>query len=238
MEGLQSAKEVGGTSNWRDLNTLACARGDDWWPALFRNAYRSGDTWRVTSKSLGRDLQEDIGLHSQHGIKDFGEERPYTPIDLVAKWLPAGDACDAVDWLARRLGEDPRKYLGAKGGGETKDEAARLLDELNRDNCVVLDGGKTLVLRFEPVTYNAGGERYTYDKPAFLRFTDSRNFYLDRRVKIGEDYTMPLGSSSLAHARRRQYAGLVFSQNHLRSFAANSTCGVTGVSSRKRAIGT
>jgi hypothetical protein len=56
-------KQSGGTSNWRDLNTLAVSRGDDWFPALFSGAYRSGDTWRVSSRSLGRDLQEDIGLH-------------------------------------------------------------------------------------------------------------------------------------------------------------------------------
>jgi predicted P-loop ATPase len=111
----KAPKQSSGTSNWRDLNTLAVSRGDDWFPALFSGAYRSGEAWRVSSKSLARDLQEDIGLHPQKGINDFGEEKPYTPIDLVMKWLPATDAREAVEWLARRLGEDPKKYLGARG---------------------------------------------------------------------------------------------------------------------------
>jgi predicted P-loop ATPase len=113
---IKPPKQSGGTSNWRDLNSLAVARGDDWWQALFpRGTYKSGDTWRVPSRALNRNLQEDIGLHPQYGINDFGEERPYTPIDLVAKWLPATDVREAVEWLARRLGEDPKKYLGARG---------------------------------------------------------------------------------------------------------------------------
>ena len=62
--------------------------------------------------------------------------------------MPARDAREAVDWLARRLGEDPQKYLGTKReDDDAKDEAAQILDELNRDNAVVLDGARTLILR-------------------------------------------------------------------------------------------
>jgi RepB DNA-primase N-terminal domain len=46
-KGYEAPKQVGGTSSWRDLNTIACARGGDWFPALFRGAYQSGNTWRA-----------------------------------------------------------------------------------------------------------------------------------------------------------------------------------------------
>jgi hypothetical protein len=206
-DNKQPPKQVGGTSNWRDLNTIACARGGDWFPALFRGAYQSGDTWRVSSKALGRDLQEDIGLHPQYGIRDFGEEKSFTPIDLVAKWLPTRDARAAVEWLARRLGDNPGKYLKAISGAKSN---AELLAELNRDNCVVLDGGRALVLRFERVEYSAGDETYAFDAPIFLRPNDFRTFYLNRRVQISKDESMPLGAWWLMHPQRRQYDGLVF----------------------------
>ena len=90
------------------------------WPApvvatgsqrCFAPHIRAATTWRVSSKALDRDLQEDIGLHPQDGIRDFGEEKSYTPIDLVKEWLPTRDAREAVEWLARRLGEDPKNIL-------------------------------------------------------------------------------------------------------------------------------
>jgi hypothetical protein len=212
---INPPKQKGGTSNWRDLNTMAVARSDDWFPALFSGAYRSGETWRVTSKSLGRNLQEDIGLHPQFGINDFGEERSYTPIDLVAKWRQMSDAREAVEWLARRLGEDPKKYLGANGDDKAKDEAARVLDELNRDNAVVLDGGRVMVLRFERDERKIGGEPYTYFLPVYLRPSDFKMLYLNRLVKIGKDrfdkdQFMDAGTWWLRHRQRRQYRGVTF----------------------------
>ena len=51
-KGYEPPKQVGGASNWRDLNTTACARGGEWWQALFQSGYKSGDTLRVTSKAL------------------------------------------------------------------------------------------------------------------------------------------------------------------------------------------
>jgi RepB DNA-primase N-terminal domain len=40
-KGYEAPKQQGGGSNWRDLNTIACARGGDWFPALFSGAYKS-----------------------------------------------------------------------------------------------------------------------------------------------------------------------------------------------------
>jgi hypothetical protein len=84
-----------------------------------------------------------------------------------------------------------------------------LLAELNRENCVVLDGAKTKVLRFETDEYVAGGERYAHKVPMFLAFGDFRNLYLNRHVHVGK-HSMPLGHWWLEHPNRRQYRGVVF----------------------------
>src|SRR5262249_4626739 len=60
----------------------------------------------------------------------------------------------------------------AKQEQAAKSEAERLLTELNRDNCVVLDGARTRILRFEEIEHDAGGEHYVYRVPTFLRFED------------------------------------------------------------------
>src|SRR5262249_48685191 len=62
-------------------------------------------------------------------------------------------------------------------GRKAKEEAEQLLAELNAENCVVLDGARTLVLRFETDEREVGGEHYVYRLPTFLRFYDFRNLY-------------------------------------------------------------
>src|SRR5262249_43512101 len=58
---------------------------------------------------------------------------------------------------------------------EAKNEAERLLAELNADNCVVLDGARTRVLRFEEVEHDAGGEHIPRISAfSFLRMASSR----------------------------------------------------------------
>jgi hypothetical protein len=105
-----------------------------------------------------------------------------------------------------------------KPGGPPPSREERLLAELNRDNCVVLDGGKTWVMRFEEVEHAAGGERYLLRMPTFLSFQAFRDFYLNRHISIaargrrGEMTTVDIdiGSWWLSHSQRRQYDGLVF----------------------------
>jgi hypothetical protein len=88
-------------------------------------------------------------------------------------------------------------------------ESEKILTELNRDNAVVLDGGKTMVLRFEEILHEAGGERYIYQIPTFLRFQDFRNFYLNRYIDVGDE-KVSIGKWWLLHADRMQYRGLIF----------------------------
>jgi hypothetical protein len=90
-----------------------------------------------------------------------------------------------------------------------KTETERLLTELNRDNCVVLDGARTRILRFEEIEHDAGGEHYVYRVPTFLRVDDFRNLYLNRRIVV-EDRSRDVGTWWLHHAQRRQYPGIIF----------------------------
>src|SRR5262249_16740095 len=83
-----------------------------------------------------------------------------------------------------------------------------LLAELNRDNRLVLDGGKAWVLRFEQVHHNLNGRRYSYRVPMFLRPTDFCTLYMNRRVNTGERW-VELGKWWLRHSGRRQYLGVV-----------------------------
>jgi Family of unknown function (DUF5906)/RepB DNA-primase N-terminal domain len=90
-----------------------------------------------------------------------------------------------------------------------KTEAGRLLTELNADNCIVLDGARTRVLRFEGIEHDAGGEHYVYRVPTFLRFEDFRNLYLNRRIVV-DDRSRDVGNWWLHHPERRQYDGIIF----------------------------
>jgi hypothetical protein len=84
-----------------------------------------------------------------------------------------------------------------------------VLDELNRDNAVVLDGGKAWVLRFEEVTHNLGGRQYSYRVPTFLRIADFCTLYMNRSVMV-DDKFKALGQWWLTHPERRQHFGVVF----------------------------
>jgi hypothetical protein len=101
------------------------------------------------------------------------------------------------------------KQAYAKAAPAAKTEAERVLAELNRDNCVVLDGARTRVLRFEENEHDAGGEHYVYRVPTFLRFEDFRNLYLNRHIAANGELT-DIGKFWLTHEDRRQYPGIVF----------------------------
>lgn len=97
-----------GDTFWNRVNAAALANTDAWVTALFSSARKEAGTgaWRITSKDLGRGLEEDISIHSD-GIQDFGEERGLTAIDLVREYGGAGSVQDAAKWLCERLGRDP-----------------------------------------------------------------------------------------------------------------------------------
>src|SRR5262249_41978387 len=62
----------------------------------------------------------------------------------------------ARKYIGRLRQEVERVYNKLAQGPQPESESEQLA-ELNRDNAVVLDGGKTWVLRFEQVTHNLNG---------------------------------------------------------------------------------
>lgn len=117
-----------GTDNFRRVNDAAQQRLAAWVPRLFPAAREFQGGYRVTSKALGRDLEEDLQLLPA-GIMDFGEEQGMSPIDVVLKWLPGmSTPKDALHWLAEQIGEqlDPpqRRRAAESPAPAAKEEAA------------------------------------------------------------------------------------------------------------------
>jgi putative DNA primase/helicase len=90
------------------LNTAALTDTAAWVTAIFPKAQFEPGTgaWRVSSKDLGRDLEEDISIHPD-GIRDFGEEEGLSPIDLVMRHGDAKTALDAALWICEKLKIEP-----------------------------------------------------------------------------------------------------------------------------------
>jgi hypothetical protein len=119
--GQTNANALNGSGGpWGILNTLALANLDKWVPALFGDAavHQPGTgAYRVSSKALGRDLEEDLSIHPK-GITDWGiddqggiRQGRYTPIHLVAEFRRI-DSDAAFDWLDARLrGDRPSAQL-------------------------------------------------------------------------------------------------------------------------------
>lgn len=108
-----------------NVKTAALANLAAWVPALFPQAVfqpRTG-AWRVSSRSLGRDLEEDLSL-APGGIQDFGAERGLTAIDVVIDHGGAATPLEAALWLCEKMGTDPGSLGYAartnEGWGQTK----------------------------------------------------------------------------------------------------------------------
>lgn len=122
----------GDRDDFRYVNDEAMRSLHSWVPALFggREIFKGG-RYRVTSKALGRDLQEDLSIRSDgiqdFGVADMGDPRNglRTPIDLVMEWGPGtSKPAEALHWLAKVLGltlqkpEPQKKARGAGAGAE------------------------------------------------------------------------------------------------------------------------
>ncbi len=72
-----------GEDFWSRVNAAALANRDVWVPVLHPKAKKQATgAWRVSTRDLGRDREEDISYHAD-GIQDFGDEYGLTPIDAV-----------------------------------------------------------------------------------------------------------------------------------------------------------
>ena len=83
-----------------------------WVPEMLPAAREYQGGYRITSKALGRDLQEDLQLLPS-GIYDFGEEQGASAVGTVAKWRFDGDTDAAKAWLCERLGVDLERQAKA-----------------------------------------------------------------------------------------------------------------------------
>lgn len=97
------ASAPGGLTDFERVNATALAMLDQWVPSLFPDASRqSTGAWRVRSKDLNRELEEDLSLHPS-GIQDWGTEKGLTPIDVLVNFK-GYSAKDGLHWLASALG--------------------------------------------------------------------------------------------------------------------------------------
>lgn len=112
---------------FENVRARAMANLGAWVPALFPRAKFQPGTgaWRVSSKALGRNLQEDIGI-SPEGAVDFGvadmgdpNQGKRTAIDLVMEWGGAPDATEAARWLCDKLDVTP-EALGWQDSAEAE----------------------------------------------------------------------------------------------------------------------
>jgi putative DNA primase/helicase len=97
-----------------NINSLAMQNLSLWVTKVFPQAKESNGNYRVDSQSLGRDLEEDIGIH-KNGIKDFGisdqgdpRGGKRTPVELVAEHY-FGDISkqlEAEQWLRELLTDE------------------------------------------------------------------------------------------------------------------------------------
>ncbi|WP_234834526.1 bifunctional DNA primase/polymerase [Sinorhizobium meliloti] len=145
---------TGSETFWQRVNSAALDNTDRWVPSLFSSARKEPGTgsWRVTSKELGRELEEDISIH-RDGIQDFGLEQSETPLSLVEKWGGAPSPKDAAFWLCERLGRDPVEF-----GWEHRDIGARMtLGSLGRFPAAANDNEQEDDQEDDPVIPQAGG---------------------------------------------------------------------------------
>jgi putative DNA primase/helicase len=106
----EQQKKHGKPGNGEDPNFFdyikreAMANLAAWVPELFPRAKLSPNrAYRISSKELGRDLEEDLSIHSG-GIRDFGTEENLTVIDVVLRHGGARTPYEAARWLAERPG--------------------------------------------------------------------------------------------------------------------------------------
>lgn len=202
-----------------DASLASTETVERWISAVFPGrAYQSGASWRVSSKSLGRDLQEDLSVHPgkstdpETGIKDFGTERGMSPIDVVIRDLPiSGDndaaANQAALWLCERIGIDPESLgWNAKAAAAAAQAAAMnaALEEFNQRFFASLIGGVPFVFDATAADIVDGG----------MRFRGFAEFYGTTKIQRAS-----VASAWLGWENRRSFDRVEFHPGH--PFGAN-----------------
>jgi hypothetical protein len=118
------APAAGGDNDFKRVNDAAMANLDAWVPALFPYARRHRNGYRVSSRDLGRELEEDLAIQSDgivdFGVRDMGDPRAggRTPIDLVMEWGKQPTPLDALVWLGPRVGVEVKKRGSRNSAGK------------------------------------------------------------------------------------------------------------------------
>jgi len=115
-----------GVNDFERINAAALSLIDMWVPSVFPTASRQAGTgaWRVKSRDLGRDLEEDLSLH-RDGIKDWGTERGMTPIDVLVEFkglTPAEALKSLASLIGMTLSKPKRKQASAQADDSQGDE--------------------------------------------------------------------------------------------------------------------
>ena len=123
--GFPIDDDDGGENFFRSVNDAAMRNFGRWVPDLLPKAELQGTgAWRVSSKNLGRQLQEDLSIAPtgivDFGVADQGDPRlgKRTPIDIVLEHGGQSTPADAAKWLCDRLGVAPAE-LGWVGNADS-----------------------------------------------------------------------------------------------------------------------
>lgn len=104
-----------GSDFFERVNAAALANLSSWVPSIFPGAkfQQSTGAYRVPSRDLGRDLEEDLSI-APNGIVDFGvhdmgdaRDGKRSAVDLAMEYGRGKDAKSAAFWLCDRLGRSP-----------------------------------------------------------------------------------------------------------------------------------
>ena len=121
-EGVKTEAKAGGDF-FRQVNNAALADIGPWLRQIFpgaewlTNSARPPGMWRVSSKDIGRDLEEDLSVHPELGAQDFGTRESLTPIDIMMRHGGAPDAKSAAFAICDALRIDPASL----GWGQKKE---------------------------------------------------------------------------------------------------------------------
>lgn len=151
---LNAAKPAADRSTFfRQVNDLAMRNTSSWVPTVFGSAakFQSGTgAWRVSSKELGRRLEEDLSIAPtgivDFGVHDMGDARQgkRTPVDIVIEHGGAPDAKAAAFWLCEKIGVRP-EALGWQEG-QPVSEPQSIADAVLNDDAPADDIYETLSL--------------------------------------------------------------------------------------------
>lgn len=154
-------KPIGRSINDRAMEPTAI---DMWWPAmgLPKTRQRGSGAWEAIADWRGSgsgratvDRNPNLKI-TPTGIRDFGSDEPFTPIDLICRWKGTTNWKDAADWL--------EEYIRTEDLPDTADLIAKLAQKpVAKDDIEVKATSETF-------TY----DMVSYDSPTLEELTKAR----------------------------------------------------------------